>query len=218
MNEQINKKYLARLIVGDCGNRPVVFIPNSKQPPKVKGHSFYHTTPGGRIVHHPNAYGYRTVYHASTIHTTVGENWVPKIPKGMKLLTKGGTHLVRLSDGMDLHFSAGTLLRKDFCTWARKEMANNYRKRIQTQRLQKLFYKHARTVSVNFTDARQAGNCVQGILEYAKRKLNLEKERLLQAPWLCQVPAKLLLRLDPNNKLVINSITRAIMRETAVCI
>ena len=211
-------KHLVRLVVADRGNRPVEFIPDSIQPPRMEGESSYHTTPGGKIVHHPSAYGYRTIYHCSTLHTTVGQNWVPKIPKGMELRTEGGTHLIRLTDGMDLHFSARALLRKDFCSWARKEMANNYKARLASRRLNKLFQMQSKNVSVTFTDARRAGNCIRGILDYAKRKLALNEERILSAPWLCQVPAKLLLRIDPTNQLVKNSINQAIMREYAVCI
>ena len=203
-----------------CDNGcPVVIIPDSTQAPKGEGSGFYYTTPSGKtIVQYPKAYGWRTRYHPSTYRITVGANWTPRIPSGMQLETKGGTHLIRLSDKMDFHFLPIELYRKDFCSWARKEMASNYQKRLETRKMERIFITHCRNVFVTFTDARRAGNCVEGILNFAKRKLGIDKEELLIAPWLVQVPAKLLMRIDPHNQLVKNSISQAILRETAVSI
>lgn len=216
---KLNIDYLCRQITGANNQHPVNLVENSKNPPKLDGESFYFTTPSGKTrINHPNAYGWPMQYHCSTLAVKVGVNWQPKIPKGMELRTKNGTHLIRLSDGMDLHFSAYNLLKKDFCGWARKEMAKNYKNRLITRKLDKEFKNKTKSTFVNFTDAQRAGNCVQGILDYAKRKLNLDKEDLLVAPWLTQVSAKLLNKIDPLNHLVKNSINQAYLRETTITI
>jgi hypothetical protein len=44
--------------------------------PRVAGESYYWTTPSGKtIVHHPSAYGWPTLYHASTLRVEVGRDW-----------------------------------------------------------------------------------------------------------------------------------------------
>ena len=206
------------MICSEGNSRPISLV-DGNAPPRITGNSYYFTTPSGKtIVRHPSAYGWRTVYHHSTRRIEVGKNWNPKIPKGMELRTKSGAHLIRLSDGMGFHFDAKEILRQDFCTWARKEMARNYRKRLESNKLAKTFRLQVNNTLVNFDDARRAGNCAQGILDYAKRRLNLEKEELLIAPWLTKVPAKLLIRIDPHNVSVRNSINQAILREILICI
>lgn len=45
--------------------------------PKLVGRSYYWTTLSGKtIVNHPNAYGYPTLYHASTLRIQVGRGWL----------------------------------------------------------------------------------------------------------------------------------------------
>lgn len=49
------------------------------EPPKLAGRGFYWTTPSGKtVVHHPNAYRWPKLYHASTRRIEVGERWVKK--------------------------------------------------------------------------------------------------------------------------------------------
>ena len=44
--------------------------------PKIMGEGGFNTTPSGKtIVRHPNAYGYRTIYHRSTLRIEVGRDW-----------------------------------------------------------------------------------------------------------------------------------------------
>lgn len=55
---------------------PVVVVDGS-QSPSVLGRSYYWTTPSGKTeVRHPNAYGWRTWYHASTLRIEVGIEWI----------------------------------------------------------------------------------------------------------------------------------------------
>ena len=211
----------------DMTNRQVVVIPNSFQPPKTIGRGYYFTTPSGKTeVRYPNAYGYPTLYHGSTLAVEVGDKWLAKIqsrlqnpPKGMKWKRDtNGIFLERQTDGMDFHVSHKDIARKDFATYVRNQMAINYKQRLQSQLLEKQFKDKVATTFVTFSDARRAGNCVQGILGWAKRKLGMDEEAFLAAPWLTHIPAKLLLRLDPGNQLVKNSINQAWLRETTVSI
>jgi hypothetical protein len=221
IQKPINIKFLCRLVCNTSNSTKIEFVKDSKLPPTLLGTGFYHTTLGGKIVHYPNAYGYRTIYHPSTLRIEVGEHWKPKIPKGMILnISNNGLEFIRISDGMDFHCKASLMTsRKDFCGYVRSEMAKNYEKRLESKRKDRQFNKFLKNTYVTFNDARNAGNCVAGILNYAKNKLKIsEKEFFNGGEWLTQVPAKLLYRLDPKNPLVINSINRAIERETTISI
>lgn len=56
---------------------PVIVLPGGRMPPRKLGRGYYHTTLSGKtIVHHPNAYGWPTLYHPSTRRIVVGELWV----------------------------------------------------------------------------------------------------------------------------------------------
>lgn len=55
---------------------PIRIVDGSAAAPELVGRSYYHTTPGGKLVRYPNAYGYRTIYHASTRAITVGRDWL----------------------------------------------------------------------------------------------------------------------------------------------
>jgi len=56
---------------------PVCVLAGSTLAPRLLGHGYYHTTPSGKtIVHHPNAYGWPTWYHASTYRVLVGSEWI----------------------------------------------------------------------------------------------------------------------------------------------
>jgi hypothetical protein len=51
-------------------------------PPKLCGRTYYWTTPSGKTeVRHPNAYGWKTLYHGSTLRIEVGRGWL--IEKGI---------------------------------------------------------------------------------------------------------------------------------------
>jgi hypothetical protein len=59
-----------------CDRRPVCVIPGASAP-TCEGAGYYFTTPSGKtVVHHPNAYGYRTLYHCSTRRVEVGARWL----------------------------------------------------------------------------------------------------------------------------------------------
>jgi len=57
-------------------NISIEVIPGIALAPKTVGQSYYWTTPSGKtIVNHPSAYGWPTLYHASTRRVVVGELW-----------------------------------------------------------------------------------------------------------------------------------------------
>lgn len=90
MKKHVNPMYFVRMWTNDYSNHPVKIIPGDSEP-VMKGKGSYHTTKNGSIVYHPSAYGYPTIYHASTIHTEVGKNWLHK-HRGVKYhRSKDGT-------------------------------------------------------------------------------------------------------------------------------
>lgn len=67
---------VVRQLVGAPGSPyPIVFVDGS-QAPRLVGRSYYWTTPSGRTeVRHPNAYGWPTLYHPSTLRIEVGRDY-----------------------------------------------------------------------------------------------------------------------------------------------
>lgn len=58
---------------------PIVIV-DGDAPPVRKGRGYYHTTLSGKtVVRHPNAYGYRTWYHPSTVRVEVGQAFVDQL-------------------------------------------------------------------------------------------------------------------------------------------
>ncbi len=77
MNTRYLRK-LAREACGACTSTPVTVI-SGDGAPEINGKSYYWTTPSGKtIVHHPNAYGWPTWYHHSTLRVVVGADWLHK--------------------------------------------------------------------------------------------------------------------------------------------
>ena len=65
-----------RRIAGCTWNgAPVEVVPGNDEPHDA-GESFYFTTPGGKLIHHPNAYKWAKVYHPSTTRVEVGRKWL----------------------------------------------------------------------------------------------------------------------------------------------
>lgn len=144
-----------------------------------------------------------------------------------------GILLRRLSDGMDLHPMADDWHSPKFATICRFAMAANYKRRMDTKRAEKkaakdkveaarmdrLFIRDLPTVRVTLADSRAAGNCVEGSLAFAERKLHVAREEILAGGHLYSFPAPLLLRVANGDKPRVEAaVRRAWMRETAVCI
>lgn len=207
----MNENLLIRQVANVHSSCPINFVPG-KQPPKSKGRGYWFrwlgkwkTAPGS--------------YQSSTLHVVVGEEWQPRIPKGMKLINnKKEIVLVRESDGMDLHIVSCDILRKDFCTWVRKTMADNYKKRQETKRVERqqkrfldIFNKEIHSTYVLMEDSRRAGNCVAGTVSFAKSH-GIDKIH----DWFSSLPAKICLR--SGNERAIAAAKQAFMRETTISI
>ena len=222
MIELTNLRRLVREYCNQPLNTCIVFIENSKNAPKTIGTGYYFTNKSGDIIHYPSAYSRawgKPIYNLSTRRIEVGKNWKPKMPKGMTLHNRGGLHFVRNSDRMDFHFSGADYHKYqiNFCSWVRKQMAANYKRRVETNKINNLVNKNINTTYVSLLDSRRAGNCVEGSLNYAKKKFNISREDLVHCPWLMQIPAKLLAR-DRGNDRVMAAIKQAVLRETMVSI
>jgi hypothetical protein len=201
--EQVARKHANE----DMTNREVVIIKNSWQKPKTEGHGYYFTTPGGKRIYHPSSYGWPMVYHGSTLHVTVGAKWIARVrrnlenpPKGMRWTRDNGKIcLIRKTDKMDFHPSYDSLSSKNFVTFVRKEMAKNYSLRLQTRRLEKIQNAQLSGCRVLLEDSRRAGNCVEGSLQFAEKRLNLSREQILAAPFLGGVSGARLLATGNEN-------------------
>lgn len=198
--------------------------------PRIAGHSYYFTTPGGKRINHPNSYGWPMVYHHSTRTINVGANWIKKIstpPKGCYFTFSRGNGLcvVRKSDGLDYHPTRNDFLAINFKTNLRKKMAAKFLECAKARKSEKelkafnyIFQKELHSTQVNLLDSRRAGNCIEGSLKFAEAKLRIPREEILTCPWLVQVPAQKLLRISDNQNEILRSIKQAFLRETVVSI
>ena len=149
-----------------------------------------------------------------------------KAPSGMRFENENGTLLVRrLSDGMDYHPSGTDLEADGFAGHVRKIMAENYKKRQTAkremaahQKVEKTFLRDVRTTLVTLNDSRAAGNCVEGSLQFAERKLHIPREEILAGGHLFAVPAVKLMEAGKGEPRVEQAVRKAWMRETTISI
>lgn len=145
-------------------------------------------------------------------------------PSGMRFKKDDlGLVLKRLSDGMDYHPTAKDLQSKKFATTIRAEMAKNYKARLaqkkaatQSKILEKLFQKDLATTMVTLSDSRKAGNCIEGSLRFAERRLNIPREEIVKGGFLFKIPAYKLIKTGEQRALAAAKV--AWNRETMVCI
>jgi len=145
-------------------------------------------------------------------------------PKGMAFQRDdNGLMLKRLSDSMDYHPSTEELLVKNFATLVRSKMATNFKTRLiqkQSERrnkfLDKVFQKDLKNTMVTLNDSRKAGNCVEGSLAFAERRLGISRQEILNGGHLFHVCAEKLVRTGDER--AIRAAKVAWARETAVCI
>jgi hypothetical protein len=135
-----------------------------------------------------------------------------------------GIAVIRDSDGMDYHPTKDDFRASNFATRVRKSMSANYRNRIEARKAAKIaasqramFERQSATTRVTLHDSRVAGNCIEGTLSFAERKLGLTREEVLRAGHLFSVPASQLLRVaNGDAERVEAAIKVAWMRETMV--
>lgn len=122
-------------------------------------------------------YGFKNEEHSRAIYA----------PKGM-IFAKDNLGLVvkRLSDNMDYHPTSDDLKSKKFATLIREKMASNFKTRLiqkQTERrnkfLEQIFQKDLKTTMVTLNDSRKAGNCIEGSLQFAERRLGIPRQEII---------------------------------------
>lgn len=148
-------------------------------------------------------------------------------PAGMRWGSdSNGVKLVRISDGMDYHPTLEDYRAKDFASRVRKAMARNYLARHATAksvkeaaRFEKIFGRESGSCIVTLEDSRRAGNCVEGTLRFAERKLKCDRSAILAAKHLFGVRAsQLRAHANGDAQRAEAAIRQAWMRETTVCI
>lgn len=122
-------------------------------------------------------------------------------PAGMKFaIDSNGVFLRRLSDGMDYHPTLEDFAAKDFAKRVKAQMAQNWKarqaqksKEMEATRLKAIFDSEVQSCLVSLYDSRLAGNCVEGSLAFAERRLKMDRSDILACPWLVTAPASKLL-------------------------
>lgn len=72
-----SERRMVRELAGESWTARPVAVVEGYVAPRLAGRSYYWTTLSGRtIVRHPNAYGWPTLYHASTRRVEVGADWI----------------------------------------------------------------------------------------------------------------------------------------------
>ncbi len=169
-----------------------------------------------------------------TVHSALHEEKTILAPSGMVFAhDQSGVFLRRLSDGMDFHPQTEDYFRKPFASFVREQMAINFRRRAETRKkekadkrnknesamVEKLFLRDLPNTRVTLADSRQAGNCVEGSLSFAERKLGVSRDEILNGAYLFSLPADRVLKsANGQTDQAMRAVRRAWMRETAVCI
>ena len=149
-----------------------------------------------------------------------------RAPAGMRWTQNNGLCLVRESDGMDYHPTVADLQSPKFATVVRDAMAANYTARLNAKReakraarWERQFQRDLATTRVTLHDSRKAGNCIEGSLRFAERKLGLDRASILAAGHLFSVPAKRLLAVaNGETERAMAAVWAAWNRETTVSI
>jgi hypothetical protein len=131
--------------------------------------------------------------------------------------------VVRLTDKIDFHFLLEILLDKDFRGQIRRELARKYKNSIQVRKaakaalsIQQLFDRQVKSTYVSIEDSRRAGNCIEGSLTFAERRLRLDRDDIINGRWLYTVSARRLLATGDERAL--NAVKCAWLRETTISI
>lgn len=150
-----------------------------------------------------------------------------KAPKGCKFERDDNGPLVRrLSDGLDYHPTTSELKAPNFAARIRAGLAATFTARAEARKMAKnqereakIFAREIKSTRVTLSDSRRAGNCVEGTLAFAERKLGVSRVDILAAGYLFSVPAPKLLAVANGDKSRVDAAVRiAWNRETTVCI
>lgn len=165
----------------------------------------------------------RRIVHYYLGLTGKSEKTVHAVPVGFGLQKAGyNLMLVRDSDGADYH-PLPDEMRDAPATWVPKLEANAIRRAEIEARLASensdFRAKYSANTMVTLDDSRRAGNCVEGSLQFAERKLKLSRDEVLSARHLFAVPAERLMRVANGDAARVKlAIVRAWERETTITI
>lgn len=148
-----------------------------------------------------------------------------------------GILVKRISGGMDYHPTGEDWLAKDFWTRVRAGLAHNFVARRAAKKAEKkladetkksakiaaekeaVYQRQIKSTRVTLEDSRRAGNCIEGSLAFAERKLGLSRQEIIDAGYLFSVPATTLISHAGEN---IDQVNRAVriawVRETEISI
>jgi len=112
---------LMRQLAGHTGTHVIVRYLRGRKPAVLGGVAGHHTTPSGKtVVRYPGAYKWKTVYHCSTEHITVGTRWAGAIyrrlchpPAGVKVKI-GRERLTVSNSRVEVKMHASVLTYRDY--------------------------------------------------------------------------------------------------------
>lgn len=148
-------------------------------------------------------------------------------PAGTKFAVDANGILVRrLSDGLDFHPTAEMWYAKNFAAQVRTALSAAYTARVAARKLAREQARHAAiksreigNVRVTLEDSRRAGNCVEGSLAFAARKLGVTRQEILDGSFLFSAPASRLLAVANGDLPKVEAaINLAWTRETTISI
>jgi hypothetical protein len=127
---------------------------------------------------------------------------------------------------MEYHCGAEVLLERGWRGDVRRAMAENYIARQAAARLARqqaseeaLFRRSLHNTRVTLMDSRKAGNCIEGSLQFAEKKLGISRQEILDAGYLFSVAADRLLKVANGDRPRVEAAIRvAYARETMVSI
>jgi hypothetical protein len=151
----------------------------------------------------------------------INRRWIAPVGMKFEIDNNPSLQLIRLSDGMDYHPTGEDLRSKNWIARCRAAMAKNYTARMAAKKLarenarfEKIKAREIGSVRVTLQDSRRAGNCVEGSIRFAERRLGMTRDQVLAGDYLLTVQAeKLLASNEPRAKAAVEI---AWSRETMV--
>jgi hypothetical protein len=146
-----------------------------------------------------------------------------KAPAGMVWsIDNLGLRLIR-KDGIDFHVDKVLFHNIRISSVVNAEMTNKWKTLQLNKKNQKFLEKYNKiknreiqTTRVTLNDSRMAGNCIEGSLAFAEKRLGIPRSEVLNGGYLFSVPAAKLIKLKDN--LAMKAVDKAWLRETTISI
>ena len=146
-------------------------------------------------------------------HVRVIPGWIASNRDKIFLVTRGNR-----SYHVNRSVSIFKITRNDI-EGACKEAIQAWKLQDSSSKIQKQIDKNTNKIFVTLEDSRKAGNCIEGTLQFAERKLKIDRKTILDSSYLFMIPAYKLLKVaGADIDRVRNTIRIAWMRETLVSI